>query len=221
MVQGTRSGTGTGQNQGPVSLCRGEYRKRQLQRHAADVPGNGYDSVAGQQFWHMRPAFWIGQEMCGYKDISAIRKDICDRYPGGVNVGYYDELLDFCHRYKSIYCYGAGNYGMQVLKFLKRNKIIPECFLVSKLSEDVKRNTGTEVQAGTGKESEAEIKETDIKINGIPVHTLDHIKSQADLQSGIILSLHEKHHKSIISHLRQSGFRNIFPVTSDDIDLKI
>ncbi len=136
-------------------------------------------------------------------------------------MGYYDELLDFCHRYKSIYCYGAGNYGMQVLKFLKRNKIIPECFLVSKLSEDVKRNTGTEVQAGTGKESEAEIKETDIKINGIPVHTLDHIKSQADLQSGIILSLHEKHHKSIISHLRQSGFRNIFPVTSDDIDLKI
>lgn len=110
-------------------------------------------------------------------------------------MSYYDELLNFCNQHNKIYCYGAGDFGTKVLLCLKRNGILPNAFLIS---------------AG-GK----------TELDGIPVYPLDEIDFELDSDSGVILSLHEKHHKEVCSRLQQLGIDHIFPVTDIDIHTKI
>ena len=43
----------------------------------------------------------------------------------------HEELVDFCHRHKRIFCYGAGKYAMTVREFLFEHKIEFERFIVT------------------------------------------------------------------------------------------
>lgn len=110
-------------------------------------------------------------------------------------MSYFDELLNFCSKYKKVYCYGAGEYGEKVLQVLKRNGISPEGFLIS----------------------EGEKKELD----GIPVEVFGGFDLVKNSECGVILSLHERYHENIIHKLNQAGIKDIFAVTSEDVNKKI
>ena len=43
------------------------------------------------------------------------------------------ELIEYCLRYKKIYCYGAGRFGRETMLFLEQHGIDVEGFLVTSL----------------------------------------------------------------------------------------
>lgn len=58
------------------------------------------------------------------------------------------KLLDFCHQYKKVYIYGAGEYGHYCLNFLKKNNISFMGFVVSNGHKKITCTTENIIEIG-------------------------------------------------------------------------
>lgn len=101
----------------------------------------------------------------------------------------HGELMDFCRRYKRIFCYGAGKYAMTIREFLCERNIDLERFVV----------TNKDRQSRT--------------LMGLPVDNFsDVVPVGADV--GIIIGVGETKHSEIQCALQRYGIKEAFSVTS-------
>lgn len=94
-----------------------------------------------------------------------------------------NQLLDFCSSYPKIYCYGAGAYGRLAQIFLRENGYDIEGYIVS----DGHKTSGN--------------------VLGKQIVSITQIDGT---ESGIILSVDEKHQKDIEAELHSRGIFNYF-----------
>ena len=107
----------------------------------------------------------------------------------------HEELVDFCHKHKRIFCYGAGKYAMTVREFLVEQKIELERFIVTTKGQN------------------------DFFM-GLPVNEAsDILPVEGDV--GIVIGVGETKHDEIKDTLQQYGVMDYFAVDKNcfmDID---
>ena len=108
-----------------------------------------------------------------------------------------DSFLFFCRTYKSLYCYGAGNYGKKIRVYLDEQSISLSGFLTTN-SFDTDNYLST------------------------PVNKFSDVALTED--AGVIVGVGEQYRREIISNLESKGISNYFVVTQDlikDIEQRI
>lgn len=85
--------------------------------------------------------------------------------------------------------YGAGSVGKAACDYLARQKLKPQCFIVSQSGEEK-------------------------QVNNIPVRQLDEIE---DKDTEIIVAVSPQYQKEIVENLEKAGFRNYFIPDSDKL----
>lgn len=107
----------------------------------------------------------------------------------------FNKLLDFCNKYRFIYCYGAGYIGDITKKFLNKYDININGYIVSEKEEEY--------------------------VNGTKVYCLNELNLDVKDETGIVLSLDEKHHDFVSKNIARYKFENIFYVSSKDVNKKM
>lgn len=107
----------------------------------------------------------------------------------------HEELVDFCQKYKRVFCYGAGKYAMTVRAFLAEQKIDLERFIVTTKGQNS-------------------------VFMGLPVNNVFDVLPVGD-DVGIVIGVGETKHDEIKDTLHQYGVNNYFAVDKNcftDID---
>lgn len=89
----------------------------------------------------------------------------------------WHDLFSFCSQYEYLICYGASDHGHVVKHFLENHNIKVDAFMVT---DDVSQSTVRD---------------------GIPLYSVTEIKS-LPANCGILLSLYERHHASVMQRIR-------------------
>ncbi|MBQ8699266.1 MAG: TIGR04372 family glycosyltransferase [Schwartzia sp.] len=98
-------------------------------------------------------------------------------------------LLDFCKQFPSIICYGVSDHGFMVKHFLEAHGIYVSGFLVSDKREE------------------------DSLLDGVPVYAVQDVDS-LPLDCGIVLSLFERHHATVLQNLKVNGsLHEVYPIS--------
>lgn len=112
------------------------------------------------------------------------------------NMKNLNGLLTFCKNYSAIICYGASDHGHTVKHFLEKKGIKVLFFLIS-----------DEVAKG-------EVRD------GIPVHSIAECR-ELKQSYGIVLSLYDRHHKSVKENLKKYSNRTdgIYSLSAEELKL--
>lgn len=104
-----------------------------------------------------------------------------------------NDLLDFARQYKTLICYGAGEYAKYVFGFLKKNDIRVSAFVISDDQQSAE------------------------ELVGIPVYKFSQINFP--IHCGVILSLDLQFHNEIKKRLIESHIIDVYEITGDLITI--
>ena len=116
-------------------------------------------------------------------DWTVSKKDIYE----WVNFSFSTWDFDYLKKYKDIYIYGAGNWGLKTYEILNSEDILVKSFLVTSINSNKK------------------------KIKGIPVVQIDSINDIGD-ESVCIIAIDGKDKIEVQHRLRKKGFKFIIPL---------
>ena len=97
-----------------------------------------------------------------------------------------DKLLEFCHKFNNLYCYGAGRFGREVCIYLMENGIKLDGFMVSEPDPAVE------------------------SVLGLTVYRFGSIEAAND--TGIILTVGRRYKTEMQGRLEAAGFEDYFYV---------
>lgn len=118
-------------------------------------------------------------------------------YANATDFSFFDKLIAYCKKYRTLYIYGAGDYAARVANVLTGSNIAYKGFIVS----DGKGKRGRGENNGTERAS----------YMGHPVFYLSEVAS-LNPDFGIILGLNRDNASEVMPQLRGHGFNDVYKV---------